>query len=226
MTKIMGIDEAGRGPVLGDLFVAGVIFSENNLKIIEDSEVNDSKKLSPAKREQLYQFVTQKCISYQVERITNFEIDENRKNEVSLNDLELNSIANLIVSLNPDVVYIDALGKDLDKFRERLISRIKKKLNSIPKIITEHKADETYKIVGAASIIAKIERDHSISENNAIYVDYDIGSGYPSDEKTIEFLRQYISLHKKPPKITRTSWKTCKNLMNELVYQKKIDNYF
>ena len=73
--KIMGIDEAGRGPVLGDLFVAGVLFPEVDLRILEKSEVNDSKKLSPTKREELYKFVIQKCLDYQVERITNFEID-------------------------------------------------------------------------------------------------------------------------------------------------------
>ncbi len=223
----MGIDEAGRGPVLGGLFVGGVVFDHDFLASLESSEIDDSKKLSPKKREKLYDFIIDNCSSYSVDEITNTMIDENSLNDVNLNELELRSMAKLIISQTPDVVYIDALGQNLTKFKQKLIEKIHLQLKITPKIITEHKADEKFKVVGAASILAKVQRDRSISKYAKFYEEYDgIGSGYPSDEKTINFLRTYIKKNHKPPEIARTSWQTCKNLMNELVYQKKLDAFF
>ena len=223
----MGMDEAGRGPVLGGLFIGGVVFNENFLHILETSEVNDSKKLSPVKREILYDFIIENCTCYSVTEISNTLIDENSQNNGSLNDLEINAMANLILDLTPDVVYIDALGQNLDNFKKKLMIKIQSQGKSAPEIITEHKADEKFKVVGAASILAKVQRDRSISEYNKNYVDYGgIGSGYPSDEKTITFLRNYIKKNHKPPEIARQSWQTCKNVMNDLVNQKKLDEFF
>ena len=227
MKKIMGMDEAGRGPVLGGLFIGGVVFIEDFLPTLETSEINDSKKLSPAKREKLYDFIVENCSSYSVTEITNVRIDENSQNHGSLNDLEIEAMANLILELAPDVVYIDALGHNLDNFKKKLKSIIQSQRNYTPEIITEHKADEKFKVVGAASILAKVQRDRSISEYSKDFVKYGgIGSGYPSDEKTITFLRKYIEKNHKPPEIARHSWQTCKNLMNDLVNQKKLDEFF
>ena len=227
MKKIMGIDEAGRGPVLGHLFVGGVAFSDSFISILETTDINDSKKLSPSKRERLYDYIIENCLSYDVIPITNTEIDENWKKEGSLNDLEFEAMAQLIINENPDVVYIDALGRDLVKFKQRLSKRVNPHLQSPPVIITEHKADENYKVVGAASILAKVQRDRSISESSLEYEEYgEIGSGYPSDGKTITFLRKYIKKNHHPPEIARTSWRTCSKLMDELVYQKKLDQFF
>lgn len=223
----MGMDEAGRGPVLGGLFIGGVIFTEDVLLELETSEINDSKKLSSSKREILYDFIVEKCASYSVTEISNTVIDENSQNHGSLNDLEIEGMANLILNLAPDVVYIDALGQNLEKFKKKIAEKIQPHLDFIPEIITEHKADEKFKVVGAASILAKVQRDKSISIYNSDFLDYGgIGSGYPSDEKTINFLRTYIKKNHKPPNIARTSWQTCKNLMNEIVNQKKLDEFF
>lgn len=223
----MGIDEAGRGPVLGSLFVGGVVFQKSFLPTLEKSEVTDSKKLSLTKRESLYDFIIQNCESYSLTEITNHTIDENWKNGGSLNDLELDAMAHLIINEVPDVVYIDALGQNLEKFKNKLYEIVKHQLNPTPVVITEHKADEKFKVVGAASILAKVQRDRSISASSNEYEKYgEIGSGYPSDEKTITFLRKYIKINHIPPEIARKSWKTCINLMNEVVYQKKIDSFF
>lgn len=223
----MGIDEAGRGPVLGGLFIGGVVFAENFLPMLESSEINDSKKLSPTKREVLYDYIIENCISYSVDEIRNTAIDENSQNNGNLNELEIKSMANLILDLAPDVVYIDALGQNLEKFKQKLKEIIQSQGKIAPDIITEHKADEKYKVVGAASILAKVQRDRSISEYNNEYIEYGgVGSGYPSDEKTITFLREYIKKNHKPPRIARHSWQTCKNLMNDIVNQKKLDEFF
>jgi ribonuclease HII len=226
MKKIMGVDEAGRGPVLGDLFIAGVTIYDETLPLLNNSEVTDSKQLSKKKREELYEFVTSISAFYSIERISTLKIDERINCESTLNDLETKSISKLIIEHQPDIVYIDAIGRDLDKYKKNLTDEIRKKISSIPEIIAEFKADIKYKIVGAASILAKVDRDRSIAECNQLYPDLEIGSGYPSDEKTIEFLRNFILKHKKPPSIARVSWKTCIDLMNELVYQKKLDSFF
>ena len=118
MKKYMGMDEAGRGPVLGSLFIGGVVFTEDVLPSLEASEINDSKKLSSAKREVLFDFIVEKCSSYSITEISNTVIDENSQNHGSLNDLELEGMANLILELAPDVVYIDALGQNLEKFKK------------------------------------------------------------------------------------------------------------
>ena len=117
----MGMDEAGRGPVLGGLFIGAVIFTEDFLPTLETSEIDDSKKLSPAKREKLYDFIVENCTSYSVTEISNTEIDENSQNNGNLNELEIKVMANLILDLTPDVVYIDALGQNLDNFKKKLM---------------------------------------------------------------------------------------------------------
>ncbi len=223
----MGIDEAGRGPVLGGLFIGGVVFLEDSILLLESSEVNDSKKLSPSKREELFTFITENCSSYSIEEITNEYIDKNKQQNGSLNDLELKKMGQMIINHSPDEVYIDALGQNLVKFKKNLLDYISTEVKSTPTIITEHKADEKFKIVGAASILAKVQRDHALESYKANYLEYgDFGSGYPSDEKTIEFLRTYIKKNKRLPKIARKSWKTSINLMNELIFQKKLDGFF
>jgi ribonuclease HII len=204
-----------------------VVFSEPYIKILENTQINDSKKLSAAKREQLYEYIVNNCLSYAVITITNKEIDDNWKKEGSLNDLELEAMAKLIIRANPDVVFIDALGRNLMKFKQRLTNLINSQNYPVPEIITEYKADEKYKVVGAASILAKVQRDQAISESCSEFDDYgEIGSGYPSDDKTIAFLRYYIKKNHHPPEIARTSWQTCRDLMDELVHQKKLDQFF
>jgi len=219
----MGIDEAGRGPVLGDLFIGGVVFEENFLSKLENTEIDDSKKINPDKREILFDFIVNHCFSHAIERITSKTIDESIRNNITLNDLELRSMAKLIIDLEPNVVYIDALGRDLKKFKQNLLKWVIPRMDFVPSIIPSYKADEKFKIVGAASILAKVHRDRSVKSLKSQYGE--IGSGYPSDEITISFLKDYIKMHHKPPEIARFSWQTCKTLMDEIVHQRKLDDY-
>jgi len=227
--KILGIDEAGRGPVLGDLFIGAVLCKPDQIKILEQNGVKDSKKLSKIKRRDLYVLITKNCINYLVKRISVETIDNNIKlaSKKNLNILEKEVMCEIIEEMQPDEVYIDAISNNPKKFRSEIIDYLnsKRKLLKVPIIIAENKADSAYIIVGAASIIAKVERDNSINLYRKEYEMYgNIGSGYPSDKYTIEFLKNYIKKEHELPKIARKSWETSINLMNEIIQQRKIDD--
>ncbi len=103
--------------------------------------------------------------------------------------------------------------------------KIKKLLNYEPKkVVSEHKADDTYPIVSAASILAKVERDAHIHELQQKFGD--LGSGYSSDQKTVDFLRKWIKEHRSAPPFARTSWDTVKKMMNQEISNKKITDFF
>ncbi|MHA1340118.1 MAG: ribonuclease HII [Promethearchaeota archaeon] len=230
MKKILGIDEAGRGPVLGDLFVGAVLCNLAQIQILRQNNVNDSKKLSKTKRELLYNLISQNCIKYIVKRIPVKVIDENIKsnNGKNLNMLEKEIMCELIEELQADEVYIDAIGNNPKKFTREMYIMLEQrgKISQIPKIIARNKGDSLFTIVGAASIMAKVQRDKAIESYRKEYEIYgSIGSGYPSDKYTIQFLRRYISKNHKPPEIARKSWETVNNLMNEIVWQKRLRDF-
>ena len=217
---ICGIDEAGRGPVLGPLVLCGVCFSKSNLPYLIEIGAKDSKKLTPKKRERLAKLIKEKCHSYEIIVVSAQEIDEREKKRITINRLEEIKMAEIINKLKPDIIYIDAA----DVNEERFGTSIKNLLDYIPKkIISKHKADVTYPIVSAGSIIAKTKRDAIIEEFKEDYGE--IGSGYPSDKRTIDFLREYIKKHKKIPKFVRKTWDTTKKILNEELGNKKITDY-
>ncbi|MEO2117093.1 MAG: ribonuclease HII, partial [Methanocaldococcus sp.] len=145
-------------------------------------------------------------------------------NSINLNEIEINAFSEITKNLIKKLdikddnieIYIDACSTNTKKFEDSFKERLKdiiKERNLNVKIIAEHKADAKYPIVSAASIIAKAERDEIIDNYKKIYGD--IGSGYPSDPKTIKFLEDYFKKHKKLPDIARTHWKTCKRILNK-----------
>lgn len=206
-TKILaGIDEAGRGPLIGDMFIALVAVESRYLPALQVAGVKDSKRLSKAKREQLLPIILSLSSLVIVSRIQPDQIDE-----YNINVLEMNTILDLVRRarrlVNIEEVYIDAFtdpGKIMEKVR--LVD------NSL-KIFAEFKADSKYVVVGAASIVAKVLRDKHIDGLKAVYGDF--GSGYPSDGKTIEWLKNYYRLHKDIPPIVRRSWATVERLLYE-----------
>jgi len=231
MTNILGIDEAGRGPVLGDMFIGGVLCNESQIEILKNLRVNDSKKLTPKHRRELYPIIVSNSIKHEIKQIPVKLIDEYVANDdsKSLNSLEMENMADIICSINPDVVIIDALGSNTSKFISALENqiRLKSSIKLNCHIIAENKADSTYTIVGAASIIAKVKRDALIDTYKKKYQEFgDIGSGYTSDAKTIEFLKKYIKKYKKIPPIARKSWKTSEKLYNDIIVQNKITEFF
>jgi len=207
-------------PVLGPLVLCGVCFTENNLPYLTKIGAKDSKKLSPKRRHELAQLIKDNCHSYEIIIVSAKEIDAREKKRITINRLEELKMAEIINILKPDIIYIDAA----DVNEERFGTSIKNLLDYSPKkIISKHKADDTYPIVSAASIIAKDKRDAIIEQLKQEYGD--IGSGYPSDKKTTDFLRNYIKKNKIVPDFVRKTWDTTKRILNEELNTKKITDY-
>ncbi len=205
---ICGIDEAGRGPVIGPMVIAGLIVSDD-VELMELG-VKDSKRLTPSKRSELYEDIT-KMSDYCLRVITAEEIDSLRKSK-SLNKIESNNFASIIEELcsEGDVAYVDSASTDEKKFG----LEIKNKLKNQIEIVSKHEADDTYPIVSAASIIAKVRRDEEVAKISE-EIGRDIGSGYPSDMRTRDFLNNWIAENGDLPPYTRKSWQTCKDLINQ-----------
>ena len=217
---ICGIDEAGRGPVLGPMVICGVCFFEAELKLLVDIGVKDSKKLSPKKRTELAKIIKDKCISYKTIVVTAQEIDAREKNRITLNRLEEIKMAEIVEALKPDIIYIDAADVNEARFGKSIQKLLK---YSPTKIISKHKADDLYPIVSASSIIAKDTRDSIIEELKKNYGDF--GSGYTSDVRSTTFLREWIRKNKKAPPIARKSWETTKKIIREEILTKKITDF-
>ncbi len=217
---ICGIDEAGRGPVFGPMIICGVCFYDNQIESLKAIGVKDSKKLTPEKRKQLAIIIKQNALKLKIAEISAEEIDQREQKKITLNQLEELYMANIINDLTPDEIYIDAADVNEQRFKKS----IKMGLNYKPKkIIAKHKADIIYPVVSASSIIAKDLRDSIIDELKGKYGNF--GSGYPSDAKTIESLRNWIIEHKKIPPFVRKSWQTTKNILNKELKNKKITEF-
>ena len=203
MCVICGVDEAGKGSVLGPLVVAAVGVPSDD--VFTDVVVKDSKMLSPAMREHLYS-VIRKRFRVATVRIDAHEIDEIRKG-MTMNSCIARAHAQVIGKLSPSKAFVDAC--DVNAFR--YAEMVKSHLDYTCEIISEHHADESFRVVSAASIVAKVVRDRAIVTLSKKYGT--IGSGYSSDPVTIAFLSSYIDEYKKPPPIARKSWKTVSRLI-------------
>ncbi|CAB3288614.1 Ribonuclease HII [Methanocaldococcus lauensis] len=219
---IIGVDEAGRGPVLGPMVVCAYAIEKEKDGELKKLGVKDSKALTKNKRSQLKKSL--ESLGYSEKLILEAEKINELMNRTNLNEIEINAFSkvtkNLIEKLDikdEEVeIYLDACSTNAKKFEDRFRDKIEdiiKERNLDVKIIAEHKADAKYPIVSSASIIAKVERDNLIEKYKKIYGDF--GSGYPSDRKTIKFLEDYYKKHKKLPDITRIHWKTCQNIINK-----------
>ena len=209
---ISGVDEAGRGPVIGPLVIAGVLFKEKDLPKLVNLGVKDSKLLYPQKRETLAVQIRELALKWHIVLLSPAEIDrvvESKRKLHKLNRLEAQAMAKVIAVLKPDVVYVDASDILADRFGEHITEN----LSFSPKIISEHKADVNYPVVSAASIIAKVERDKVISQLQKKHGN--MGCGYPSDSNTIKFLEDWIRKFGSYPDFVRKSWKTAKRVKSE-----------
>jgi ribonuclease HII len=207
-----GVDEAGRGCVIGPLVVAGVALKTENLLLLNELGVKDSKLLTAKKREELYPQIKHLAEVTHVIKVLPFEIDkavESQRKLHKLNRLEAKTMAQVIDALKPDEVYVDAA----DVLENRFGNHIQECLQIKTKIISKHKADRLYPIVSAASIIAKVERDKEIAALKPQYGDF--GSGYLTDEKTFNFLKELLKKDGEYPEFVRKSWKPAKKVKSE-----------
>lgn len=205
-----GSDEAGRGSVIGPLVIATVVIDQEDEEKFKEIGVRDSKKLSPKKREVLSKIIKEKCISYKVSYLKPKVIDSYvwRKIKMkTLNYLEAKVISKHIMQLAPDIAYVDAPYSRPEIFRTMIKKIIK---NNRIKIISANKAEDKWVEVACASIIAKVERDKAIRKIANRYGFF--GSGYPSDERTREFLKKIISKDDRKYDFVRWSWKTINKL--------------
>ncbi len=209
---VAGVDDAGRGCVIGPLVIAGVMMKEEDLPKLVQLGVRDSKLLSPHRRETLEPEIRRMAEKSAVVKLTPSEIDAivsaGRKLH-KLNWLEAQAMARVLETLKPDKAYVDASDVLEKRFEKDILDCLTFNLE----IVSEHKADRNYPIVSAASIIAKVERDNEIAELAKAYGDF--GSGYPSDPRTIRFLQQCLEKSCDYPSFVRKSWKPAKKAISD-----------
>ena len=211
MGKILGIDEAGRGPVIGSMFIGGFLVDEDKIEDLEELGVKDSKKLSDKKRERIRGQLEEVGEVF-LEEITASEIDDLRE-VMSLNEIELKGFADIVDSSEPDEVFMDLPEPD----GERFIGKVKDLLDINSEKIdftAEHGADDTFPVVSAASIVAKSARESHVEKLQQKY-GYDFASGYPHDKPTIEFLENFIDEKDRLPEETRLSWSTAERILKK-----------
>jgi ribonuclease HII len=203
MTKVLGIDEAGRGPVIGSLIIAGVMVHDG--KEAELGAVKDSKLLTHKKRIELNHII-QSHSEFKIIEVSPKEIDEaldpNNK-LMNLNWLEAHKQAEIINELNPDTAIIDCPHPVPQKYEIYLRNLLN---NKNIKLIVEHKADVNYPVCSAASIIAKVKREEEMDKIKEKYGH--TGPGYSSNPVTQKFIKENWNRH---PEIFRHSWSTFKN---------------
>lgn len=207
---IAGIDEAGRGPCIGPMVLGIAVMHKSDESKLLEIGVKDSKQLAPDVRTRQSIQLKQCLLEFGFEKIHAQELDElmDRK---SLNEIEAMKIASLLNGLKnkPEVVFVDSP----DVIPKNFAVRIKKYLNFAPTIFSEHKADQNHPIVSAASVLAKVQRDREIellAEKHG-----ELGSGYPHDEITINFLKKWLETNDSFPSFVRKKWLTNQRMLNE-----------
>lgn len=203
--RVMGIDEAGRGCVLGDLVIAAFVCDDPDDHDLRDAGATDSKALT-AERRLAARTALDRCGTAHVRRITARQIDAE-----NLNRLEEAAILELVRLVRPDVVYLDALGhpRTLPALEARLHAQLPADLQHLQWTI-EPKADANYPVVGAASIFAKTVRDEAL--HGLVDAFGELGSGYPGDPKTKEWLVAWSRTGAPWPHFVRTRWATITEL--------------
>jgi len=201
---IIGVDEAGRGCIIGPMVICAAAINPLDEYKLKEIGVRDSKKLTPAQRERLYGKVWKLC-KHTTVKITAQEINQLMEKH-SLNEIEAMKIALAIdrLGIPGATIYVDSP----DNVPAKFAMRIEKYLKTKAKIVSANKADDTYVVVGAASIIAKVTRDREI-ERIKEETGVDFNSGYTSDP----FTQRVIDRRKEFPQLEpylRTKWSTLK----------------
>ncbi|MDO8556675.1 MAG: ribonuclease HII [Nanoarchaeota archaeon] len=210
--SVLGIDEAGRGPLIASMFIVGAMFVEEDLPMLKSLGVKDSKLLLHEKRIFLDKEIRKIAKKIKVIEVSAAEIDKavDSKEGMNLNWLEAVKQAEIINELKPDRVVIDCPSTNIKKYREYLLNLVDDKLKKTMEVIVEHKADQNYVECSSASVVAKCAREESLNVLRKT-VKEEFGSGYPSDPVTKEFVKKHW---KKYPKIFRHSWSTYQKVAN------------
>ncbi len=211
----IGIDDAGRGPVIGPMIMAGVLLDDNGMKGLEGQGIKDSKLLSHNQRVALEETIKSLSSGWKVVKATPEDIDKALSDsKMNLNRLEAIKMAAVINELNTEedkvTVIVDCPSINTESWGNMLMEYIDHPENL--DVRCEHKADFNHMIVGAASILAKVVREEEVSKIKEEFGA--IGSGYPADPNTKKFLAEK-GLELKNSGIFRKSWATWKNMFGE-----------
>ena len=209
----IGVDEAGKGPVIGPMVAAAVRAAEADLP----DGIDDSKRLTAATRESIAtQLRESPATAVGLGVVTTDEIDDA---ETDMNSLTVAAQVRALgdVAADGDHTLVDAGDVSESRFARRVADGVADAGTDTEggvaiDVTAEHGADEASQLVGAASIIAKVERDSRIDALSENY-DHDVGSGYPSDPTTREFLADYVDRHGELPACARASWATCEDVV-------------
>jgi ribonuclease HII len=203
---VLGIDEAGRGAWVGPLVVGGVSVASSDLAALRATGARDSKLLSPAARERIYERLG-RVASLRSVALEPTEIDRSVARG-RLNDLEATAFGRLARELPADVTYVDACDVDARRFGRKVAAAAGRGT----RVVSAHRADRDNPLVGAASIVAKVERDRAIARLSEA-LGGGLGSGYPSDRTTVEFVRRRVAADGPRPPWLRASWSTTERVI-------------
>jgi len=220
MTLILGIDDAGRGPVIGPMVLGGCLIEENLQEEFRKAGVKDSKQLTQKKREELSKLIKQKSVAYEIlisypEEIDNV-INGKDGNISNINKLEAAKSAEIINKLvknakgEPVRIVIDCPSPNRKSWQDYLMEYLLKLNKNIKNILIscEHKADVNHIAVAAGSILAKCKREEEVAKIKK-KIGKDFGSGYSSDPITRKFLEEHYNTFKEEG-IFRHTWGTVK----------------
>lgn len=214
MKYLAGIDEAGRGPVIGNMVMAIVAVAPKDKHILQKMGVKDSKLLTPKKRNELFRLI-RSHFPHVIISLTPKEIDKHVTTDgTSLNRLEAITSGKLIRRLNKKIKVTSVMLDLPSKKKEEYLEQVKSVLTDNDKEIqidAEFKADLNYIEVSAASILAKVTRDKGLKTVEK-KLGFNIGSGYPADPNTIKALEEHLDKLVEEG-IVRMSWKTFTNIV-------------
>ena len=217
----LGIDDAGRGPVIGPMVLAGCLISEETEKEFKKLGVKDSKQLTDKRREFLAEIIREKALTFEIVVIHPEEIDGKKAEGVNLNDVEAFACARIINKINRGfgeiTVILDCPSTNITSWKDFLKTKIENLSNL--DVVCEHKADVNHVAVSAASILAKSTREKEMAKLKEKYGN-EIGSGYSSDPLTTRFIENNIKKYGHDG-IFRKSWATWKNAVSK-AGQKKL----
>jgi ribonuclease HII len=205
---VLGLDEAGRGSVLGPLVVGGFLCPAEQVESLRDHGVRDSKLLTAERRGAIYaelaglgELSSVALVPRTIDRYVA---------RGGLNELELESFARLIHRLRPDVAYVDACDTNAERFGQRLEALA----GSGVTVISRHKADRDFPIVGAASIVAKVRRDAALERLQGT-LEEPIGCGYAHDPETQACVLRHARDGGPVPSWMRRSWETVQRVKRD-----------
>ncbi|MCL4356661.1 MAG: ribonuclease HII [Candidatus Thermoplasmatota archaeon] len=204
-----GVDEAGKGPVLGPMIIAIVSGDEDTLKKIG---AKDSKALSHPSRLRIFELIKKEAGFMQWVKISSSELNREMEGE-TINKIEERKVSELINFSPCSKIYVDSFDVNEERLSKLLSGMTGKE------VICRHRADSQFYSVSAASIVAKVIREREMDIIRKKYGN--IGSGYPSDPMTVKFLEDSIKNGIDITDIVRTHWKTYLNAVNS-VRQKRL----